>query len=81
MLGRFRMPVSDCLEEYENFAGEIFGNPVKWSFQNLPIFSPSKFNTKRLERVFERLISEREERTSEPPYMLGQERGITKVYV
>ncbi|KAI9666368.1 MAG: hypothetical protein M1821_004304 [Bathelium mastoideum] len=65
MLGRFRMPVSDCLHEYEALAGQIFGKP-----RHFPILTTlmtnqtirSKYSYKTMEKIFKDVAKRREER-------------------
>ncbi|KAF2266787.1 FabD/lysophospholipase-like protein [Lojkania enalia] len=59
MLGRLRMGIGQCLEEYENFGGEIFGHPRWFSIRGpLPSFK-EKYNGKRLRNVVETVVENR----------------------
>ena len=59
MLGRFRMTVQDCLDEYENLVSEIFGNPRYLNKMRLGIAGRDKYSTKKLEKVFKNFVLRR----------------------
>lgn len=52
MLGRFRMTVADCLDEYENLGQRVFGKPRLISQRNVPIVPWPKYSARGLEKVF-----------------------------
>ena len=59
MLGRLRMNIDDCIEEYEKLGSEIFANPRKFHFRSL-LFAPrEKYNHKVLKDVIQKLVNER----------------------
>ena len=60
MLGRLRMPVSDCIEEYQKLAESSFGRPRLINQMNTAgIISRSKYNTAKLEKAIQSLIVRR----------------------
>ncbi|KAL9090907.1 MAG: hypothetical protein Q9165_005115 [Trypethelium subeluteriae] len=88
MLGRFRMSVPDCLEEYRSLAGRIFGKrrfaPITRTLvANRPV--RSKYNHKILEEIFKDVARRRERNFDEELYHHGQlfrsEKGICGTFV
>jgi hypothetical protein len=63
MLGRFRMPVWDCLREYEDMSNSIFGKPRIVSQRNIGIVPWEKYSAKAMERAFKQVTARRCERT------------------
>lgn len=61
LLGRFRMTVKDCMDEYENFGGEIFGKPRFFTQLNFGIIRRTKYKGETLKRVFEDVTARRSE--------------------
>ncbi|KAK3369947.1 acyl transferase/acyl hydrolase/lysophospholipase [Podospora didyma] len=63
MLSRLRMPVEDCLVEYENLAGSIFGNPRLFHQAGKfgAIRKKNKFSTTNLEEAVKDVIRRRGE--------------------
>lgn len=60
------MTVPDCIQEYETFGDEIFGNPRHLTALNLAgIVSRSKYDAHKLEQVFRNVTERRGERTDE----------------
>jgi len=53
MLSRLRMTVDDCIFEYENLAGRVFGHPRLFHQTNLPTFWPNrpKYDAKAFQAV------------------------------
>lgn len=53
MLGRFRMTVTDCLQEYRTLGDKVFGNPrILHKNSKIPlIIGPNKFSAETLEKV------------------------------
>lgn len=68
MLGRLRMPVRDCLYEYERFADDIFGHPPPFGLRKLRMYftKATKYSTADVERVFQRVVAERHEVVDDP---------------
>lgn len=61
MLGRLRMPVRDCIDEYEKLAGKVFGHPnhiYEMRFP-LPFISGTKFSEKGLIQAVNDVIDRR----------------------
>jgi hypothetical protein len=59
MLGRLRMNVDDCIEEYINFSEKIFGHPRIFSLRG-PIWWPRpKYDHKRLEEAVQDVVFRR----------------------
>ncbi|KAI9659500.1 MAG: hypothetical protein M1821_001758 [Bathelium mastoideum] len=61
MLGRLRMPVADCLHEYQTLAGNVFGKPnffneASWFW--VPYLRQSKYDTATLEKTFKDVAKE-----------------------
>jgi hypothetical protein len=63
MLGRFRMPVWDCLQEYENMGNLIFGRPRIISQRNIGIVPWEKYSAKALEKAFKQVTADRCEKS------------------
>jgi len=62
MLGRLRMPVSDCLREYETLGGKVFGKPRPIHQLNTLVIRREKYSAKTLQAVFRDVTSRRGER-------------------
>jgi hypothetical protein len=59
MLGRLRMGVDECLAEYENLAGEVFGRPRFFSYRGpLPALR-NKYDGATMQRVVENVVTRR----------------------
>jgi hypothetical protein len=67
MLGRLRMSVADCLQEYENLSHQIFGKPRWFSQRNLGFVPWSKYDAKAMEKVFQDVTRRRCERSALGP--------------
>ena len=61
MLGRFRMTVLDCLQEYENLGGKIFGKPRFFTAVHFGVISRTKYKGSTLKKIFEDVTSRRSE--------------------
>ncbi|OTB16831.1 hypothetical protein K445DRAFT_10388 [Daldinia sp. EC12] len=60
MLGRFRMTVDDCIDEYKHLAGDVFGHPRYLHYMNS--FIPRcKYSTENFEAVIKEVIVRRVE--------------------
>lgn len=55
------MTVKDCMDEYENLGGEIFGKPRFFTQLNFGIIKRTKYKGERLKRVFEDVTARRSE--------------------
>jgi hypothetical protein len=64
MLGRFRMTVKDCLEEYRTLGDRVFGNPRKvHKMKPIPDFvGRDKFDAQDLKDVFQDFTYRRAEK-------------------
>ena len=65
MLGRFSMPVIECLRVYEDFGNEVFKNARIWHIRNIRKRSllwstKNKYNTARVKDFFMRKVREYE---------------------
>lgn len=60
MLGRLRMGVDECLEEYRNLGGDIFGHP-RWFSMRGPLLFPGreKYDGRRLQAAVEKVVERR----------------------
>jgi hypothetical protein len=59
MLGRLRMSVEDCMQEYEKLSGDIFGHP-RWTSVRGPIPWPrDKYDGETIQRAVEDVINRR----------------------
>jgi hypothetical protein len=59
MLGRLRMGIDECIEEYEKFGGDIFGHP-RWASIRGPVpFPRDKYSGQRLQKVVEEVVARR----------------------
>ncbi|KAL9066172.1 MAG: hypothetical protein Q9157_007232 [Trypethelium eluteriae] len=61
MLGRLRMPVSDCLHEYKTLGEKIFGDPRILTQLSFIIIPRAKYDSVTLINVFKGVIGSREE--------------------
>lgn len=54
------MGVDECLEEYENLGGDVFGHP-RWFSIRSPLFWPmkDKYDGRRLQRAVEQVVERR----------------------
>jgi hypothetical protein len=59
------MTVPDCLLEYENLGGEIFGKPRFFTQLRFGIIDRTKYNGARLNKVFEGVTARRSEHVHE----------------
>jgi hypothetical protein len=80
MLGRFRMTVPDCLQEYESLGGEIFGKPRFFTQLRLGVGNRTKYDGKKLEEVFKKVTTKRSE-LSDNPSFFPLKRGLCKTSV
>jgi len=64
MLGRFRMPVWDCMQEYAKMGNSIFGKPRLVSLRNIGIISLPKYSSTALEEAFQEVTARRGEQTA-----------------
>jgi hypothetical protein len=67
MLARLRMPVEDCIVEYQRFAGSVFGHP-RWVHQAGVLGSISrknKFKTTNLENAIKDVTRRRGEKAND----------------
>lgn len=53
MLGRFRMPVRDCLHEYKRLGEEVFGKPRFVNTLRFKLGDRKKYSTVKLEKVLQ----------------------------
>jgi hypothetical protein len=51
MLSRLRMPIDDCIEEYTEMGGRIFGSPRLFSLRGPIPWKREKYDDKELERA------------------------------
>lgn len=62
MLGRFRMTVEDCIDEYKNLAGRVFGHPRHlYDMDTFGLIKRCKYDTKNFEDVIKDVIVRRVE--------------------
>lgn len=59
MLGRFRMPVPDCLHEYKRLGEEVFGKPRVVYALRFKLGDRKKYSTVRLEKVLQEVAERR----------------------
>lgn len=59
MLGRFRMPVHDCLVEYSKIANTTFAHPRLISQRNLGLTSRPKYSAKAMEMAIKNMSARR----------------------
>lgn len=52
MLGRLRMTVRDCLDEYKALGGKVFGRPHIFTELNTGVFRRPQYDTEELETIF-----------------------------
>ncbi|KAI1458357.1 FabD/lysophospholipase-like protein, partial [Annulohypoxylon moriforme] len=84
MLGRFRMTVEDCIDEYTNLAGEVFGHPRRLHDLNTyGLIKRCKYDTKKFEAVIKDVITRRVEsgRNNLPNALFDTEFGLSRVLV
>lgn len=62
MLGRLRMPIKDCIDEYKHLARKTLGNSRQFTELNYP-FIPghrrTKYNAKKFRMDFEDIVDRR----------------------
>jgi hypothetical protein len=63
MLGRFRMTVIDCMQEYERLGSQIFANPRPL---RMLLTKQTKYDTEAAEQVFKDVVNRRQEMTDGP---------------
>lgn len=59
MLGRLRMSVQDCMEEYERLSGDIFGHPRLASVRGPIPYWRDKYDGEKIQRAVEDVIKRR----------------------
>ena len=81
MLGRLRMTVADCLQEYQHLAGKGFGSPNIFCEMNipLPLVSRTKYSPKGLEAVLSDVIARRLPLNDTIDSRFPLPRGVSKV--
>ena len=75
MLGRLRMPVSDCIAQYKRLGGSVFGKPRWFNAINFGIFGVRrhKYDTAKFEAVIRSLIEERLGGLPRKPFKFDQD--------
>ncbi|KAI0884481.1 FabD/lysophospholipase-like protein [Annulohypoxylon maeteangense] len=84
MLGRFRMTVEDCIDEYTHLAGDVFGHPRHLHDMNTyGLIKRCKYDTKRFEAVIKDVIVRRVEsgRNDLSNALFDTELGLCRVLV
>ncbi|KAH5142540.1 hypothetical protein HBH69_198060 [Parastagonospora nodorum] len=83
MLGRFRMPVWDCLQEYEKMSHLIFGKPRIISQRNIGIVQWPKFSATAMEKAFQDVTARRREQIlrSTEDIIFPSPQGICQTFV
>lgn len=61
MLGRLRMTVEDCIEEYERLSNGMFGDPRHFTTLRYYLIDRNKYDTQSVEAVFEDVFERRGE--------------------
>ncbi|TAQ86448.1 hypothetical protein B7494_g5222 [Chlorociboria aeruginascens] len=81
MLGRLRMNIDDCITEYEQLAGSVFGHPNIFHQTFLPTacLKRPKYDTRVLERVIQDVITRRGENSTDIRRTLKTGREICRV--
>lgn len=84
MLARFRMPVKDCIDEYEKLGEKVFGDPRHFTELNypfIPSFRRTKYNADKLKKVFEEVTNRRNRWTTDETrdMTFPTEQGLCKV--
>jgi hypothetical protein len=80
MLGRFRMTVQDCLQEYRSLGGEIFGKPRFFTQLRFGVGNRTKYEGAKLEKVFEEVTTRRSEQ-NDSTFTFPLKRGLCKMSV
>ena len=79
MLGRFRMTVLDCIDEYKSLGNQVFGKPRFFTFLRFGIGGRAKYEASTLEKVFQEVSTRRNEYLEEPNRVLFPSgRGLCK---
>jgi hypothetical protein len=59
MLGRLRMTIDECIEEFVKVGNNVFGKP-RWFSVRVPLFFPrDRFDSGKLENVMKDLVKRR----------------------
>ena len=74
------MTVPDCIEEYRNLGGQVFGKPRTFCTLRFGFIPRERFDAARLENVFRDVAARREEKRLEPGRSITfpSRRGMTK---
>lgn len=56
MLGRLRMTVEDCIQQYETLGDRVFGRPRRFHIRKAPWILREKYNHKHLEEVMKEVV-------------------------
>jgi hypothetical protein len=77
MLGRLRMTVDDCIQEYESLAGVVFGHARL--FYQFPCMKRPKYDTAFLESVIRGVTTRRGEVSTDNRRTLKTESQLCRV--
>ena len=84
MLGRFRMTVPDCIQEYRNLGQKVFGKPRFFTTINFGVGKMYKYKAARLENVFKDVTKRRNEQPDGDYFgkiTFPSKRGLCTTYV
>jgi hypothetical protein len=59
MLGRLRMTIDDCIEEYKKMGAAIFGKPRIFSMRGPILWNQEKYDHRKLETAIKDVIKRR----------------------
>ena len=78
MLGRFRMSVLDCIEEYQKLGEGVFGHPRLACTLRFGVGNRSRYKAESLEDVFKDVAARRDEYCQDPvpAIRFPSERGV-----
>ena len=77
------MTVPDCMLEYETLAAKVFGKPRFFISLNFGVIDRTKYNTAKLNKVFEDVTERRSEQIGEDQSRITfrSKRGLCKTSV
>jgi len=66
MLGRLRMDVNECIDSFERYVTEVFGDGPRLSLPNF--FGQAKYDTRKLETAIHNVVRDFEPDSEKHPW-------------
>ena len=81
MLGRLRMTVDDCIQEYKKLGDDVFGRPQMFSTRYYLLGDRPLYDSKRFENTLKNFVNRRRERYQGflPETLLASDRDLCRM--